>query len=275
MTKIVAPAAFMAALVLTPLFVQAAGTPDVPANPSLQEVVNGSWRTPAFVKRDQYRHPLKVLEFFGIRPDMTVIELDPGGGWWTEMLAPYLKAHGHLVDTLPPADSQGFEKRAREGFLAKLQGNPGLYSKVSTVPFAPPQTVKLGPPDSADMVLTFRNLHDMVNAHVAETVLKAAYAVLKPGGVLGISDHRAWPSANGPQVAKEYHRITEDYALQLVLDAGFRLAGVSEVNANPKDPLNISVFHLPPTLAGDTPEQKQKYTAIGESDVFVMKFIKP
>lgn len=275
MTKLVSITAFAAALLCAPLFSAAATAQNIPENPSLLEVVNGSWRTPAFVKRDQYRHPLQVLEFSGLKPDMTLIEIDAGGGWWTQMFAPYLKAHGHLVETIPPEDSQGFEARARGHLLAVLKANPGLYSKVTTVPFAPPRTVKLGPPGSANMVFTSRNLHDLVNAHAAKAFMAAAFEVLKPGGVLAVTDHRAWPSASGPEVAKEYHRLTEDYALQLALDAGFQLAGVSQVNANPKDPLNISVFHLPPTLAGDTPEQKQKYTAIGESDVFVMKFVKP
>lgn len=252
-----------------------AATRDVPTHPTLQQVVAGSWRTPAFVKRDQYRHPQQVLEFFGLKPDMTVIEVEPGGGWWTEMLAPYLKADGHLVETLPPEGSTGFMGRMRTKFIAKLKASPELYAKVATVAFAPPATVDLGPPGSADMVVTFRNLHDWVNADAAKAILAAAYKVLKPGGVLGVADHRAWPSADGRETAKKFHRITEDLALQLALGAGFRLAGVSEANANPRDPLDISVFRLPPSLSDDTPAEKAKYEAIGESDVFVMKFIKP
>ncbi|MGH8162653.1 MAG: class I SAM-dependent methyltransferase [Gammaproteobacteria bacterium] len=255
----------------------AAGGSNIPGNPTLKQVVNGSWRTPAFVKRDQYRHPLQVLEFFGIRPDMTVVELDPAGGWWTEMLAPYLKAKGHLIETVPPEGSKGFMGRMRSHFLAKLKANPDLYSKVTTVPFAPPKTVKFGPPDSADLVITFRNLHDWVNADdgSAKAVFAAAYQVLKPGGVFGVTDHRALPFANGRESSKKLHRLPEDFVIEMGLDAGFRLAGVSEVNRNPKDPMTINIHHLPPDLSHDTTAQKKKYLEIGESDVFVMKFVKP
>ncbi len=271
-------AAFIAALTLfsAPL-AQAAGNAKIPTNPTLRQAVNGSWRTPAFVKRDKYRHPYKVLTFFGIRPDMTVVELDPAGGWWTEFLAPYLKGRGHLVETVPPKGSHGFMGRMRKHFLAKLKGSPKLYSKVTTVAFAPPKTVKIGPANSADMVITFRNLHDWINADngAAKAVFKAAYKVLKPGGVFGVTDHRALPFAKGRQSAKKLHRIPEDFVIEMGLHAGFRLAGVSEVNANPKDPMTINIHHLPPDLSHDTPAQKKKYLKIGESDVFVMKFVKP
>jgi predicted methyltransferase len=278
MPKILAAAALAATLTLfaAPL-ARAGDSGHIPAHPSLKQAINGSWRTPAYVKRDKYRHPLEVLEFFGMQPDMSVVEIDPGGGWWTEFLAPYLKADGQLTETVPPKDATGFMGKMRKNFLAKLKASPELYSKVKTVPFAPPKTVKLGPANSADMVITFRNMHDWLNADdgAAKAVFKAAYEVLKPGGVFGISDHRALPFAKGRDSAKKLHRIPEDFVIEMGLDTGFRLAGVSQVNRNPKDPMTINIHHLPPDLSHDTAAQKKKYLKIGESDVFVMKFVKP
>lgn len=249
-----------------------------PAHPTLQQAVNGSWRTPAYVKRDKYRHPVQALEFFGIKPDMTVIELEPAGGWWTEILAPYLKADGHLIEAIPPASSTGFMQRMRSHFLDKLKASPDLYDSIKTVPFAPPKTVDLGPPDSADMVLTFRNIHDWVNEHdnAAQAVFAAAFKVLKPGGVFGVVSHRALPYANPVTSAKKLHRLPEDFVIELGLRAGFRLAAVSEINKNPKDPLTLNVHRLLPDLDwGDTAAQKKKYAKIGESDRMTLKFVKP
>ena len=253
-----------------------AATPNPNNGMTLAQAVNGNWRTPAFVKRDKYRHPLKVLEFFGLKPDMTVVELEPAGGWWTEILAPYLKAKGHLVEAIPPASSHGFMMRMRTHFLEKIKASPDLYGKIKTVGFAPPKTVDLGPDDSADMVLTFRNLHDWEISGGLKQVFAAAYKVLKPGGVFGVVSHRALPYANPERSAHKLHRLPEDFVIQLGLDTGFRLAAVSEVNANPKDPLTINVHRLPPDLAwGDTPAQKKKYEKIGESDRMTLKFVKP
>ena len=253
-----------------------AASPNTDNGMTLAQAVNGSWRTPAFVKRDKYRHPLKVLKFFGLKPDMTVIELEPGGGWWTEILAPYLKAKGHLIETVPPASASGFMGRMRKHFLAKLKASPNLYSGITTVAFAPPKKVDLGPDNSANLVLTFRNLHNWENAGTLKQVFQAAYKVLKPGGVFGVVSHRALPYMNPKVSAKKLHRMPEDYVIQLGLDTGFRLAAVSEVNANPKDPLTVNVHHLPPDLdMGDTAAQKKKYEKVGESDRMTLKFVKP
>lgn len=264
------------ALVATP-FALATCPLNVPDNPSLKQAIDGSWRTPSYAQRDKYRHPYKVLTFFGIDSDMTVVELVPTGGWWTEFLAPYLKSKGKLVETVPPKNAQGFTGRMRKNFLAKIKACPKLYSDIKTVPFAPPDTVKLGAANSADMVITFRNLHDWINAGngSAKAVFKAAFEVLKPGGVFGVTDHRALPFARGRESSKKLHRLPEDFVINMGLAAGFRLAGVSEVNRNPKDPMTINIHHLPPDLAHDTPAQKKKYLEIGESDVFVFKFVKP
>jgi len=238
----------------------------------LKAAVNGSWRSPANKARDPYRHPVETLTFFGIKPDMTVIELDPGGGWYTEILAPLLYANGHLIEASSPPRAGRPDR-----FGQKLKSDPKVYGHVAKViPFSAPKQVDLGPDNSADMVLTFRNAHDWLNdsPQTLDAVFKAAYKVLKPGGVLGFTDHRARPFADAVQSSKALHRIPEDYIIEAGLRAGFRLAGASEINANPKDPEDINIHRLPPDLSGPDSEHA-KMKAIGESDRMTMKFVKP
>ncbi len=268
---------FLAAMTLVVLAAPAASAGDmaVPADPTLAQAVNGNWRTPKYVQRDRYRHPQQALEFFGLKPNMTVLELDPGGGWWTEILAPYLKGRGQLIEAIPPASATGFMGKMRDAFMKKLQASPALYSEVKTVPFAPPKQLDLGPPDSVDMVLTFRNLHDWEIGGALAQVFQAAYTVLKPGGVFGMVVHRALPYAEPKQSAKKLHRLPEDFVINLGLQTGFQLAATSQLNANPKDPLTVNVHHLPPDLSHDTKTQKRRYKAIGESDRMTLRFVKP
>ena len=238
----------------------------------LKEAVNGSWRSDANKARDPYRHPVETLEFFGIKPDMTVIELDPGGGWYTEILAPFLYADGHLIEATPPPRNGGPSK-----FEQKLKSDPKVYGHVTKViPFSPPKQVDLGPDNSADMVLTFRNAHDWLNdsPQTLDAVFKAAFKVLKPGGVFGFTDHRAKPFADAVQSSKALHRIPEDYIIEAGLRNGFRLAGASEINSNPKDPEDINIHRLPPDLSGPDAEHV-KMKAIGESDRMTLRFVKP
>jgi predicted methyltransferase len=244
----------------------------------LQAAVAGDWRSPAHKARDPYRHPVQTLEFFGIKPDMTVIELAPGGGWYTEILAPFLYAHGHLIVAAPPLDGKGKSMaKMANAYAAKLKADPAIYGHVEKmVPFAPPVQVDLGPANSADMVLTFRNTHDWMNNNPATLakVFKAAFDVLKPGGVFGVTEHRARPFADAVESAKNLHRLPEDYLIELGLKSGFRLAGVSEINANPKDPEDVNVHRLPPDLDGPESE-RAKMRVIGESDRMTLKFVKP
>ncbi|HEY7890298.1 MAG TPA: hypothetical protein VIC29_18910 [Steroidobacteraceae bacterium] len=253
----------------------AAFTLPVPAHGAaalLQHAVDGSWRSAANKARDRYRHPIQTLELFGLRPDMTVIELDPGGGWYTEILAPVLHDRGHLIEATAPADAG---KRAT-AFESKLKADPAVYRNVRTIPFAPPAQVSLGQPNSADMVLTFRNLHDWLNDNPATlaAVFKAAYEVLKPGGVFGVTEHRARPYENAVSVSHALHRIPEDYVIELGVKTGFQLAAASEINANPKDTETLNVHRLPPDLSGPAGEQAHM-RAIGESDRMTLVFVKP
>jgi len=231
----------------------------------LNRAVDGSWRSAANKARDRYRHPVATLRFFGIQPGMTVIELAPGGGWYTEILAPFLYDHGHLIEAGSPK------------FEARIEADPAVFGHiVKLVPFAPPRKVNLGAADSADMVLTFRNAHDWLNQSPAslDAVFESAFDVLKPGGIFGVVEHRAKPFADAVQSAKLLHRIPEDYLIALGLKTGFRLQGVSEINANPQDPEDINVHRLPPDLAGPDSEHA-KMKAIGESDRMTLKFVKP
>jgi predicted methyltransferase len=257
----------LAGMLLLPVTASAAASPDN-TTAQLQQAVSGHWRSAANQARDQYRHPVETLQFFGIKPDMTVIELAPGGGWYTEILAPFLSAHGHLIEAAPPKATK---------FAAMLKADPAVYGHIaSIIPFAPPAQVNLGAANSADMVLTFRNTHDWLNNNPAtlDAVFKAAFDVLKPGGVFGLTEHRAKPFADGVDSSKALHRMPEDYLIALALKTGFRLDDVSEINANPKDPEDINVHHLPPDLAGPESEHAQM-KAIGESDRMTLRFVKP
>jgi predicted methyltransferase len=236
--------------------------PDVKA--LMHQAVAGGWRSDANKARDKYRHPSETLEFFGIRTDMTVVELTPGGGWYTEILAPVLRDKGQLIAAT--ANLNG-------AYTKKLSANPEVFGKVKLLQFAPPEHVKMGADGSVDMVLTFRNLHDWLNDSAAEldSVFQAAFNVLKPGGIFGIEEHRARPYMNAEQSSKDLHRIPEGYVIALGLKNGFVLAGVSEINANSNDDETINVHRLLPELAGSNESLK----AIGESDRMTVKFVKP
>jgi predicted methyltransferase len=264
--RICGPSILLASTLL--IVTVASANPAAPSDSStalLQKAVNGDWRSAAHKARDQYRHPIETLQFFGLEPDMTVIELQPGGGWYTEILAPVLYARGHLLEASGPK------------FADRIKTNPAVFGHIGKIiPFDPPKEVQLGAENSADMVLTFRNTHDWLidSPDTLAAVFKAVFDVLKPGGVFGIEEHRARPFATATESAPALHRIPEDYMITMALKTGFRLAGVSEINANPKDPEDINVHHLPPDLAGAA-EEHTKMQAIGESDRMTLRFVKP
>ena len=243
------------------------------ADDALKAAIAGSHRSTANVARDSARHPYETLSFFGIAPTMTVVELTPEGGWYTEILAPYLRDKGVLIGA-----GQEVKPKNRYGtmFMKKLNSNP-VFDKVRLGVFDPPAAYAIAPANSADMVLTFRNFHNWVELSddQMKVMLKSIYTVLKPGGVFGVVDHRLPPSMKQDAKASSGY-VHEAYVIKQVEAAGFKLAAKSEINANPKDKANHKegVWSLPPTLAdkgGDT----NAYLAIGESDRMTLKFVKP
>jgi predicted methyltransferase len=234
----------------------------------LQSVLAMPHRSEANRQRDKYRHPVETLGFFGLREDMNVVELWPGGGWYTEVLAPFLKEKGHLAVTNTAKGTK---------YADMLKANPDVYGKVEQRIIAPPKEMNFGPDGSADLVVTFRNIHGWRadDKPYDDKVYAAVYKVLKSGGTFGVEEHRAKPGAD-PAELKDTGYVSEDWVIKRVQEAGFRFAGKSEVNANPKDTKDYAkgVWTLPPTLRnGDV--DKDKYMAIGESDRMTLKFVKP
>ena len=237
---------------------------------TLAAVVAGSHRTPANVARDKYRHPVEVLEFFGIQPEMTVVEMWAEGGWWTEILAPYLHDEGQLYIADLPSE------RWRDVMTKKLASNPDIYGNAILTQFGGGRT-DIAPEGSADMILTFRNLHNWMKGGNGDLAFETMYKTLKPGGILGLVEHRGNPNLpQDPQAASGY--VREDYAIAMAEKAGFELVGKSEMNANPRDTKDHAegVWMLPPGFYTiESEADRAKYRAIGESDRFTLKFQKP
>jgi predicted methyltransferase len=239
-----------------------------PPDPALAAIIDGPQRSDANKSRDQYRHPLEVLTFFGVKADSNVVEIEPGkAGYWAEILAPYLKGRGHYT-------ASGDPERDIAPLKARIAASPELYGKTVITEFTGGDQ-EIASPGSADFVLTFRNIHNWMRAGTADDAFHAFYKALKPGGILGVEEHRGLSGQpQDPQAKSGYER--QDYAIALAEKAGFKLLGSSEVNANPKDTKDYpeGVWTLPPTyrLKG---QDREKYSAIGESDRFVLKFEKP
>ncbi len=245
----------------------------------LDGVLAGAWRSAQNRARDQYRHPKETLGFFGIAPGRTVIEITPGGGWYAEVLAPLMKGEGTYVAVIP--DPAGGSSDRQKDYLTK--GNAALrekfgadaatYGEAQVREFAI-KAPSFGPDGSADLVLTFRNVHNWTQWGTDQAMFDGFFKVLKPGGVLGVVEHRANPGTEAQ--SKDSGYMTEAYVTGLARKAGFELAESSEINANPKDTKDHpeGVWTLPPTLQlGDT--DRAKYLAIGESDRMTLKFVKP
>ncbi len=228
--------------------------------------------------RDEFRNPAETLEFFGLKQDMTVIEVWPGGGWYTSILNPIVKDKGQLIGAhfFMYDGAPGFYKRSLDGFNKKIAENPS-FEGIKVTEFHPSKALEIAPAGSADMVLTFRNLHNWYMGGGDEDVLnsfKAFHKALKKGGVLGVVDHRM-PENLNQEENKRSGYMKQSYTIDMAKKAGFKLVATSEVNANDKDTAMHprGVWTLPPRLAlGE--QDKEKYLAIGESDRMTLKFVK-
>ncbi len=239
---------------------------------ALEKAVAGEHRTAKNKARDKYRNPVETLSFFGFNSNMTVVEITPGGGWYTDILAPALKGTGKLYGAhYPDTGEDNYFSKSRKKLEKKLASNT-VFNEVVLTDFVPRKQSELAPQGSADLVVTFRNLHNWKDEGV-EQVFKDAYDALKPGGVLGVVEHRL-PVGVSPDKARGY--VSETKTIQQAKAAGFRFVASSEINANAKDMAEHpkGVWTLPPSLAlGE--KEKEKYLAIGESDRMTLKFAKP
>ena len=242
----------------------------------IDQAMVGDHRAEANKARDKYRHPKETLLFFGLRPDMAVVEISPGRGWYTEILAPVLRDRGHYYAAVSAVTEKTPDalKKNDADYRGMLAAAPDLYAKVKFSVISP-GSLQVAPPGSADLVLTFRNVHNWAKAGTAEAMFKAFYDALKSGGTLGVVEHRAKPDASFQQQIDTGY-MAEAYVVETAQKAGFKLVNKSEINANPRDTKDYpgGVWTLPPTLKyGD--QDRDKYLAIGESDRMTLKFVKP
>ena len=244
----------------------------------LDRAIAGNHREAKNKPRDVYRHPKETLLFFGLEANMTVVEIWPGGGWYTEILAPVLRDKGKLYSASLALQSKSTPDIRREigrDYLNKLAQHPEIYDRITLTELQAPEYTAIAPSGAADLVLTFRNVHNWAKDGNADATFKAFYDALKPGGILGVTDHRAKPGTSLQDMIRSGY-VTEDFVIELAQRAGFRLVARSEINANPKDTKDHpkGVWTLPPTLRlGD--QDREKYLAIGESDRMTLKFVKP
>jgi len=259
---------------------KAAKAPDKPT--TIQAAVAGPWRLPADRARDRWRHPAESLAFWGLKPGQTVVEFWPGAGWYTDIVAPFLAATGGKLYAANLETKDVAAREVVEGFRRHLDDKPRLYGKVEITAFGP-SSGPVAPARSADLVLFLRNLHNWMAAGIAEKAFRDAFAALKPGGALGVEEHRADPGGV-PDVLAADGYVQQAYVVQLAQEAGFTLAAASEINANPKDTKDhpFGVWTLPPVRRSsprgqpsDPAFDHSPYDAIGESDRMTLRFIKP
>jgi predicted methyltransferase len=258
---------------------KAAGSPQ-----SLQSAIDGDWRSPADKARDAWRHPAESLAFWGLKPGQTVVEFWPGAGWYTDIIAPFLAATGGKLyaANLQPDPADPAVQAVIDAFRAKLEGARRRYGEVEMTAFGP-TSGPVAPAGSADLVLFLRNLHNWMAAGIAEKAFRDAFAALKPGGVLGVEEHRADVGGVQDVLAADGY-VQQAYVVQLAEEAGFKLAAASEINANPRDTKDhpFGVWTLPPVRRSSPRGQPDdpafdhaRFDAIGESDRMTLRFVKP
>jgi predicted methyltransferase len=265
-------AVLVASLVLGPPLAGCAA-PAMRGDAALDAVIASPLRDPGAVARDAARHPAQELRFFGLNARQNVVELWPGTGYWTEILGPYLAAQGHYTAALVPK-SDSDEGPGIRAWRARIGAHPERYGKIVESRLDATH-FDIAAPGSADLIVTFRNLHNWMEEGYAPQVLAACFKALKPGGILGLEEHRGRNDRPQDPLGKSGY-VRQDYAIAMVTAAGFELVGSSEINANPKDTKDWpeGVWTLPPTLTlGD--KDRAIYVAIGEADNFVLKFRKP
>lgn len=242
----------------------------------LRAIADGAHRSEANRARNAYRHPVETLEFFGLTSGMTVVEILPGGGWYTEILAPFLKGNGTFYAAhFSQQPLLGYQRPMLDAFQQRLADNPDQYSEVILTHLFPPNEMTIAPPGSADLALTFRNVHNWIMAGSQREHFAAFFAALKPGGTLGVVEHRA-PAGASLEFMQTSGYVDQDYVIQLAQEAGFEFVTASEINANPRDTKDYpdGVWTLPPTYElGET--DRARFAAIGESDRMTLKFRKP
>lgn len=242
----------------------------------LAPILAGDHRSAENRARDKYRHPVETLGFFGLQPDTAVVEIWPGGGWYTEIIAPYVREKGKFVAAgFDPESEIEFIRQGVARYQEKLAEHPELYDRVEQAILMPPDKLDIVPPESVDLILTFRSIHNWLPRGNEDEILTAMFKALKPGGVLGVVEHRGIPSVPQDPEAKTGY-VNQEYAVELIEKAGFVLNGSSEINANPADSKDHpeGVWTLPPTLRLKE-QSKEIYLGIGESDRFTLRFIKP
>ena len=266
-------------LLLTILMLSSTVSSASDAQQQLQQALSGKHRTLAYAERDVSRHPAETLAFFGVQPDSTVVEIWPsGGGWYTEVLAPYLKQKGTLYSASYDKNLKiPYYQKNQKRFEEKLAANAEVYSKVKISTFNPMETIEIAPANSADFVLTFRNVHNWKNSgeKAVANAFQTFYKALKPGGILGLVEHRM-PESFADKKKDRSGYIKQSYVIAMAKQAGFVLASQSEINANSKDTADHpkGVWTLPPSYRNKEVD-RAKYEAIGESDRMTLKFIKP
>jgi predicted methyltransferase len=244
----------------------------------LEVAANGDHRSDKNKDRNQYRHPIDTLAFFGLEPNMTVLEIGPGGGWYTEVLAPAMRNTGVYIAGSYDIEVEGQPKyryRQHQSLLTNIKDQPELYGQIKVASYSPPESRNLWQEHSVDMVITFRSSHGWVRQGMIDEVYSDFFKVVKPGGVLGVGQHRAPADGDAIAWAKKGY-VPEARVIQAAEKAGFILDAKSEVNANVKDlkDHDEGVWRLPPTL-GLGEQDREKYMAIGESDRMTLRFKKP